>query len=215
MELDLPPLRHYFIFYFRAGWLLVCTRQQSLNKIEMNMKVTTSLLETLLKFFISNCVNKTAKSKKNSNHILRKTLLHATVLIMIITTPIISSYDVKNNRTVVRYYSFGLLPKWYEMNFKEKLKKSHWSYLFNVTQIKHLRLRPIAIQAGHNWEDAFNYNTEVLREYLKQNWPSLGLIEFPQWSIVFIKLNLTYHHIPLATNDFCVKSRVLSFTVEI
>ena len=77
----------------------------------MNMKVTTSLLEPLLKFFISNCVDKTAKSKKKQQPYLEETLLHATVLIMIITTPIISSYDVKNNRTVVRYYSFGLLPK--------------------------------------------------------------------------------------------------------
>ena len=55
----------------------------------------------------------------------------------------------------------------------------------------------------------FNYNTQIVREYLKQNWPSLILVEFSWRSIVFPKLtDVTYHHIPLAAKkqgfiDYC------------
>ena len=33
------------------------------------------------------------------------------------------------------------------------LKQSKW------------RFRPIAIQAGHKWEDTFNYNTQIVRVF--------------------------------------------------
>ena len=60
-------------------------------------------------------------------------------------------------------------------------------------------LCPFAIRAVHKWEVAFNYNTQIVREYLKQNWSSLILVEFSWRSIVFPKLtDVTYHHIPLA-----------------
>ena len=51
--------------------------------------------------------------------------------------------------------------------------------------------------------------TQIVREYLKQNWPSLILVEFSWRSIVFPKLtDVTYHHIPLAAKiqgfiDYC------------
>ena len=88
---------------------------------------------------------------------------------------------------------------WYEL--QRISKKKHWSYLFNVTQSS-WRFRPFAIRAGHNRKDAFNYNTNFLGEYLKQNLPSLVLIEFSWKSVVFPKSNLTRHHIPLAADDF-------------
>ena len=86
------------------------------------------------------------------------------------------------------------------MNFKEYQKR-------NIEVICLMLLKVVDVFALLPYEPVtiekmLFTTTQILGEYLKQNLPSLVLIEFSWKSVVFPKSNLTRHHIPLAADDF-------------